>query len=319
MRRELLLPLALLALGLAAAGGFFAAAAALSEGGGREGVRLQIVLPGLEEEEEIAPPQLLRRAFAGLVLVEEPDGGGVRIRGVIPGSPADDAGLETGDVITAVDGLPVFALERIVPWPPFIPDVLAGKNPGEQVTFTVRRDGREQNVTVVLGAWPGVVGERLQLPFDLDAPVRRMVRPYLGVRLADVTLEIREELDLVRGDGVAVVDVVRGGPADEAGLRRGDVILRIGSRRVNRVEQAVDALLDHEPGDEVPLLIRRGGQELSVEVELGAHPGLAPEAHPPPAGGPLLEVTPGQRRERGRGAVPVPVTPELLLPFPDVQ
>jgi len=272
VRRELLLPLALLAVGLAAAGGFFAASAVLSKGGGQKEAGTQVVLPGLEGDEEVGPPGLFRRAFAGLVLAEDPDGGGVRITEVVPGGPADEAGLEKGDVITAVDGLPVFALERIVPWPPFIPDVLANKNPGDQVTFTVRRDGQEQDVTVTLGARPGAVQAAPGPPIEL--PVPGMDTPYVGVRLAEVTLELQKELDLARGDGVAVIDVARGSPADEAGLRRGDVILMIGFRRVETVEEAQDAILDKEPGEAALLLVRRGVQEMQVEVEMGARPGM---------------------------------------------
>lgn len=280
MRRGLLLPLAVLALGLAAAGGFFAAAVVLGEDdGGGQSVKAQAAHQSAGDDEgdngdEAMPTPETERAYAGLVLVEAPDDNGLRITEVIAGSPADEAGLEEGDVITAVDGLPVFALERIVPWPPFAPDLLANKNPGDEVTFTVRRDDQEQQVTVTLGAAPASVSERLRSRLNLDSPFRDMVRPYLGAALADVTVEMREELDLPLGGGVAVLGVVEGGPADEAGLRRGDVILMIGFKRVETVEEVKDAILEREPGEEVPLFIRRGFEELQVPVVLGARPGL---------------------------------------------
>ncbi len=280
MRRGLLLPLAVLALGLAAAAGFFAAAVVLGEGdGGGQSAEIQAAhqSPGDDESrngDEATPTPEAERAYAGLVLVEAPDDHGLRITEVIAGSPAEEAGLEVGDVITAVDGLPVFALERIVPWPPFIPDLLGDKDPGDEVTFTVQRDDQELEVTVTLGAAPASVRERLRSRLNLVSPFRDMVRPYLGVSLADVTVEIREELDLPMGGGVAVLEVAKGGPADEAGLRRGDVILMIGFKRVETVEGVVEAILEHDPGEDVPLFIRRGFEEMQVPVVLGERPGL---------------------------------------------
>ena len=277
MRERLLLPLALLALGLAAAGGFFAAAAALSEGGGGEGVGLQTALRAADEAGEMAPPRLVGRGFAGLVLAEEPDDGGVRIMEVLPGSAADEAGLRESDIITAVDGDAVETVGAVR-------TAIVRKEPGDRIRFSVRRDGQEQDIAVILGARPGFPREPAEAPIEVPRPGKD--RPYLGVRLADITPEIREELDLARGDGVAVVSVAKRSPADGAGLRRGDVILMIGLRRVQFVEEVQDAILDHEPGEAVRLLIRRGAQELQMEVELGARRGL----------GPPLEMTPGHPR-----------------------
>ena len=290
MRRELLLPLAVLALGLAAAGGFFAASAALSEGGGQESTRVQVV----PRESKIVPPGLLRRAFVGLVLEEKMGDEGVRIKQVIRGSPADDAGLEKGDVITAVD-------ERSVESVDDVRGALEDKGPGDKVTFSVRRDGEEEEVAVILGRRAEALPEQ-PLPPD-EGNRQHIVPPYLGVRLANITPAIQEELDLPGSGGVAVVEVEKDGPAYKAGLLRGDVILMIGSQWVEKVGEAQAAILDHEPGEVVPLLIRRGVEELHVEVELGARPGM----------GMPMEMAPGWRPFREQPAVP-----QLIIPFADV-
>jgi len=271
LRRELLLPLAVLALGLAAAGGFFAASAALSEGGGKESTRVQVV----PRESKIGPSGF-GQAFVGLVLVEEPHGGGVRITQVISGSPADDAGLKKDDVITAVDGRSVESVDDVR-------GALEDKGPGDKVTFSVRRDGEEEEVAVTLGRRAEALPEQ-PLPPD-EGNRQHIVPPYLGVRLANITPAIQEELDLPGSGGVAVVEVEKDGPAYKAGLLRGDVILMIGSQWVEKVGEAQAAILDHEPGEVVPLLIRRGVEELHVEVELGARPGM----------GMPMEMAPGRR------------------------
>jgi membrane-associated protease RseP (regulator of RpoE activity) len=261
-------PLGVLALGLAAAGGFLAASAALSEGGGQKAGGSQVVVQEPEEEDQAAPPAVVRRAFAGLLLEERRDDEGVRIAQVVPGSPADDAGLESGDVITAIDGEPVDSADDAR-------DILNDRSPGDEVTFSVRRDDQEEDIDVTLGTRAGV----LQMP--PQTPPGQMMRPYLGVDLADIRPEVRRELGLDRDRGVAIVEVDTEGPAYEAGLRRGDVILQVGPRWVETAQETVDAILDHEPGDEVSLLIQRDTQELRVDVELGARPGVGPPVEMP--------------------------------------
>lgn len=266
------MPLAVLALGLAAAGGFFAASAALSEGGGQKAGGSRVSLQEPERNDEAAPPGLVRRAFAGLVLEEIRGDEGVRIRRVVPGGPADDAGLERGDVITAVDGQSMRSVDDVRA-------ALENKSPGDEVTFTVRRDNQEEDIDVTLGTRAGV----LQTPSEV--PSGQMMRPYLGVELADITPELRQELNLAQDRGVVIVNVDREGPAYGAGLRRGDVILQIGPQWVETAQEAVAAILDREPGDEVSLLIRRNVQELSVDAKLASRPGM----------GSFVEMPPGQQ------------------------
>jgi membrane-associated protease RseP (regulator of RpoE activity) len=276
LRKELLLPLAVLALGLAAAGGFFAASAALSEGG-QKSDGSQAVVQEPEENGQVGPQGLLRRAFVGVVLANEPDGEGVRITQVIAGSPADDAGLQRGDVITAVDGQSVHGVDDVQ-------NALEDKSPGDKVTFSVRRDNQNEDVDVTLGRHAEAVPMPQAPPTVV--PPSGVTQAYLGVRLADITPEIRQDLDLAQDSGVVIVEVDRSGPAYAAGLRRGDVILMIGLQRVETADEAVVAIRDYEPGEKVPLIIRRGYQELAVNVDLASQPGTGssvdlPQAQPP--------------------------------------
>ena len=89
---------------------------------------------------------------------------------------------------------------------------------------------------------------------------REVRHPYLGVRLADVE------------DGAQVVEVVEGGPADDAGIRAGDVIVRVATSEVCSTNGGRRDVNDREPGDELELVIRRNGDEREVTVELGTRP-----------------------------------------------
>jgi S1-C subfamily serine protease len=286
LRRELLLPLAALALGLAAAGGFFAASAVRGEGHEQKSTRVQVVPRG----GQIEPPGL-GRAFVGLVLAEEPQGGGVRITQVVSGSPADDAGLKKDDIITAVDGRSVKSVDDVQ-------NALKNRSPGDTVTFSVSRGGQEEEVAVTLGRRGETLPVQPPGP-PVERPFGQMAQPYLGVSLADITPEIQKELGLTRDHGVAIVEVDQQGPAQKAGLRRGDVVLMIGSQQVATAEDARNAILGHQPGEAVSVRVQRGGDEVSIQVELGTRPGI----------GSPMPMVPGQGPFRQQPGVPQPVIP----------
>lgn len=70
------------------------------------------------------------------------------------------------------------------------------------------------------------------------------------------------------GEGFKISGVAGGSPAERAGLQAGDVVLRFGARQVRNIYDYMYALGDHQPGEEVELLIRRGGETLTVSVTL---------------------------------------------------
>jgi S1-C subfamily serine protease len=87
-------------------------------------------------------------------------------------------------------------------------------------------------------------------------------RAYLGVSTSEPE----------RGSGALVVEVVQGGPAAEAGLRDGDVIVSIDGRRVRNSDEVAAAIEDQRPGRRVEIEYRRGSVTRSLEVKLGVRP-----------------------------------------------
>ena len=127
----------------------------------------------------------------------------------------------------------------------------------------MRRDGQSEDVAVTLGRRAGAVPELPLQPTPPEPGEPHMVSAYLGVRLADITPEIQKQLGLTRDHGVVIVEVEASGPAQKAGLQRGDVILVIGSQQVSTAAEARNAILDHEPGDSVSVRVQRGSEELN--------------------------------------------------------
>lgn len=141
----------------------------------------------------------------------------------------------------------------------------------------------------------------------------KIVRGFLGVLIQDLTSDLAEPLGLKAGRGVLVSEVTPRSPAEKAGLRPGDAILRLDGNEVTGVAAFRNRIADIAPGTQVKLLVRRDDEDLDIVTtigELGEGQGQAQTA-PQPAGGLGIEVqdlTPQIRRnlnldDRLQGAV----------------
>jgi len=97
----------------------------------------------------------------------------------------------------------------------------------------------------------------------------RMVRGWLGVGVQPVTPELADALDLETQEGALVSEVTPGSPADEAGLERGDVIVRLGGRPVQRMRELPRAVAAMPPGTKVELEVIRDGKHETKTVKIG--------------------------------------------------
>lgn len=162
---------------------------------------------------------------------------GILVQDVAPDSPASQAGLRSGDIITAVDGEPVTALAR------FRAEI-AKKAPGTTIKLGIWREKKAIDVAVKLGS--------------LNRPTPGAPPPRVGLQLQDITPPIAQQLGLERAEGVVIADVEPGSPAAAAGLQRGDILEQIGKDRIRNAKEAIDKLkaADLEAG--VRVRIRRG-------------------------------------------------------------
>ncbi len=177
---------------------------------------------------------------------------GALVGDVEPGSPAAEAGLETGDVILEVNGEPVEDVRDLRL-------KIARAGPDQTVNLQVVRDGKQMDVPVTLGELP----EEQEMA-RRDGPGSA---PLDGVEVDDLTPQIARQLGLPRDTfGVVVTRVQPGSSAAEAGLRRGDVIQEVNRRPVNNVAGFESAV--RRAGDKpVLLLVNRGGRTNFVVVE----------------------------------------------------
>ena len=96
-------------------------------------------------------------------------------------------------------------------------------------------------------------------------------KAYLGVRITDVTSDLKKALGLKVDKGALVTEVIKGSPADEAGIKEGDVIIKIDHQEISGAGELVSAIHTYTPGSKVTIYISRKGKVRKLEVVLGQY------------------------------------------------
>jgi serine protease Do len=179
-----------------------------------------------------------------------PSAQGALVNAAERNTPAARAGLRIGDVVTSVDGQRVADADALI-------RVITRKAPGERLTLNVQRAGQSASITVTTEHRPG--------PADVPAPevastaVAR--RQGHGLRVSAVDPRWLQRL-AVTEPALGVVSVDPGSAADDAGIRRGDIILRVDGVAPMSTTAIDDAARDRR----VTLLVRRNDLQLFVPL-----------------------------------------------------
>ena len=192
---------------------------------------------------------------------------GVRVLDVAPQGPAAEAGLLPGDVVLGLNGSPVYSVARLR-W--LVRDAAAD----QPVTLELSRRGEKQTLQVRLASRPGEAPPPRVQP-GLTAPP---ARTYLGVQLQELTEDLREVFGAPQGRGVLIAGVIEDGPAGQAGLKAGDLIVKLDRKAISGIEDVHRALAYFDPGEQVQLGIIRNAEQMEVTVTLSEHPGVESEA-----------------------------------------
>lgn len=179
------------------------------------------------------------------------DARGVVVSGVQKGSAAEKAGLKQGDVITAINGNAVNDSNELR-------NMVASSQPGTDVTLTIVRDGREQQLKVTLGELSengNTSGEE-----NRGGGQGQSEGGKLGLEVAPLTPDLAQRLRLPEDkQGLVVTSVDPSGPASDAGIQQGDLIEQANRQPVKSVEDLRGAI--QGAGDRpVLLLLTRPGQ-----------------------------------------------------------
>ncbi|MGB0155628.1 MAG: Do family serine endopeptidase [Luminiphilus sp.] len=169
-------------------------------------------------------------------------------------SPAEQAGLEPGDVILSFAGE---AIETSAD----LPHVVGLIAPGTKVVAVIFREGQEQDLTVEVGGLGADEVASVNAGVAADGSIS-----ILGMRLVEADPAELSSIGL--SGGVAVREVDRGSPADEAGVMTGDVLTRLGNQPIGRIED-LDGLAEQLlPGSSVPARLIRGRSPLFIGIRI---------------------------------------------------
>jgi len=197
--------------------------------------RLGVTIQGVSQE--LADSFGLKKAQGALVSAVEPK------------SPADKAGVKTGDIILAVDG-------RVIENSIDLPRVIGETRPGTPVSLKIWRQGETRELNASLGEAPAEKIAKAE-----SEPKTKSGK--LGLSLRPLTDEERKQIEAESGLLVEESE----GPAARAGVQAGDVILAFNNQPVKTVDQ-LRRLVDRSRGS-VALLIQREGNKIYVPIRLG--------------------------------------------------
>jgi serine protease Do len=178
------------------------------------------------------------------------NGVGAAVAAVTPGSGAEKAGVQPGDIILAYND---HVLQQAADLPPLV----GMTKPGTTVPMEILRNGKKQTLKVTISEAErdkSAVGAGGSGPSSA-----RSGSAALGLAVQPLDDDTRDQLGLKTGQGV-VISEITGPVAAQAGLRAGDVILMVNQKRIGTVDEFKEATKDIKPGSTALLLVRRGEQ-----------------------------------------------------------
>ncbi len=183
---------------------------------------------------------------------------GVIVGDVFPDSAAEKAGLQRGDVVTAIDGEE--AKDNL--W--FVNKV-RGKAPGSEVKMTVIRGGKELTLTAKLNERPEDADKGVVSSKGKSGESDSKILSKIGLSVANPTDEQRQQYNLKSKNGIIITDVAQGSAASSVGLRKGDMLVQVNGKNVNDVAQLSEIV--SKDSKSVVLLVERNGRTFFVVLE----------------------------------------------------
>ena len=194
---------------------------------------------------------------------------GVEVKNVDEDSPAAKAGVKVGDVVLDYNGQRVEGTEQFVR---FVRETPVGR----QVKLLISRNGAIQTLTAAIGSRPSntiVMGgddfkfnmPEVRIP-DMPRALMSWQSRSLGVESESLNSQLAEFFGVK--EGALVRSVIKGTAAEKAGLKAGDVITRIGDKKVTSPKDIANALRSMSAGKAFPVTVMRDRKEMTVNATI---------------------------------------------------
>ena len=186
------------------------------------------------------------------------DSDGALVDDVEKDSPAGKAGIMRGDIVLEYNGKKVKDADSLR-------NTVAQTKVGAQVNLKILRKGKEYNITVTITESPK---EPVEAKIESVPEDARRGEALAGLEVVELTKEIAQQLGLNRDEkGVVLLKVETGSAADEAKLRKGDVIQEIDAKKVVAINDFNKIVSAIKPDATVLLFINRGGQKFYTTIK----------------------------------------------------
>ena len=182
---------------------------------------------------------------------------GVHVAGVEKNGPADTAGIKENDIIQKANGEKVRSAQVLV-------DIISELAPGAEVKIGLWRDGQAQEVKAALGKREQrekIFREVQKKKYAFGSGA------FLGILLQELNPDLAPYFSVKANEGVLVMKVEKDTPAEKAGLKAGDVIVKMGEKTVQGSADIHNALAELKKGDKVTLSVIRHGKKETVQAE----------------------------------------------------
>lgn len=239
---------------------------------------------------EIKEKGRVERGWLG-VSIEKNEEGKVGIIAIEKESPAELAKLKEGDIVLKIEREEVANTKMLA-------KEIRKRKPGKTITLKIERNGKEIDVKVKLGEYseknvrleleykfprlfiapkPPVVPKLpklRKLPKPPEPPEPKMFswglehRKYIGIYLEEINRELSEYFGMKKGRGLLIAKITKDSPAEKAGLKVGDVIIKADGIRTERARDLTRVIQDKEKGERIKLELLRNKKVRSVEVEI---------------------------------------------------
>ncbi|MEJ2154443.1 MAG: Do family serine endopeptidase [Desulfobacteraceae bacterium] len=170
---------------------------------------------------------------------------GVYVENVVPGDPADKAGIRSGDIITSVDGQPVTSGRELA-------GLVARIPVGKKTHIALMRDGKKRSISVKVAK---------QSNDKMKIASKRTSKDDLGLRVTEMSSAKAQQFGLdAEEQGVLVIEVAPDSRADKAGVRVGDIIKGVNMKKINGLKDYEALLAAADQDEPINLLVRRRNQ-----------------------------------------------------------
>ena len=186
---------------------------------------------------------------------------GAYVKEVVKSGPADSAGIQEGDILVEFNGKKIFDSDGLV-------KTVTRTSPGTKVPVVLLREGQKKTIQLVVRKKKELKQQQFGVMPNIPNIQVFVGNHILGLRLLTLNEQLGEYFGAPNNEGVLVEEVEHASAAEKAGLKAGDIIIRVGKKTITAVEKIQRELQKYDEGDNVDFEVMRKGVKKTFALEM---------------------------------------------------